>query len=201
MNTLQSRFTTMFNASHIDFEYIVTSVIRTCVEMLRDRGYVDVDACTNVAEILERMENMQVVVHGSSPTKSIAIYFMAEDRVSVKNIRTIMEGNVFDTTIFVSTDGPTTFAKREAHVQWEYGVQFFRFVELCKNITRHVLVPKHELFTGERKHKDEHYPRIVITDPICQYYNFRIGDLIKITRKHGCSQAFDYYRLVVNVSS
>lgn len=198
MDGLRMRVMNMLHATHIDLDRILASVSRTCQEMLRDRGCVSVDTCDDPEELLRRMEDMERVMHGSGET-SIDVFFMLEERVSVKNIRILMEASTANTTIFISTDGPTTFAKKEAHTQWGYGIQFFRFVDLCMNITQHVLVPRHSLHIGKRNHKDEHYPRMLVSDPVCQYYNFRVGDLIHVERKHGCVQSFDYFRLVVSV--
>ena len=192
------RIMSMLHATHIDLDRMLANVSCTCREMLHDRGCATVDTCDDPDELMRRMEGMERVIHGSGG-RSIEVFFMLEERVSVKNIRIIMEASTADTTIFVSTDGPTSFARKEAHTQWGYGIQFFRFVDLCMNITKHVLVPPHSLHVGERKHKDAHYPRMLVSDPICQYYNFRVGDLIRIQRKHGCVQSFDYFRLVVSV--
>ena len=199
MDTLPTRFTTMLNASHMDFGRGVSMVVRTCTEMLQDRGCVDVDAASDVGSIIRCITDVQPVLRGSGAGVSTFIFFVAEERVAVKSIRSIMEdhGGGMDAMLFVSTDGPTTFAKREAHAQWGSRVQFFKYRDLSVNITHHVLVPKHERYLGAREHKDENYPRILVTDPVCQYYNFVIGDLVRIERTHGCTQPFPYYRLVV----
>ena len=157
LSGLLSRIMTKLNVTHMTIECVLTSVLKTCREMLLDRGVVPDEDDILVETAVMRMESMYPVISGSG-AKSVAVYFMIEERVSVKNMCSIMEDNPLDTIIFVSSDGPTTFAKKEASNQWGYRVQFFRYQDLCINITHHVLVPKHSLCTSARQYKDENYP-------------------------------------------
>lgn len=108
-----------------------------------------------------------------------------------------------DKTIFVSIEGPTAFAKKEAVATWGTGVQFFRFLELMVNVTEHALVPKHQLWTGgevpgvQRDEDVERLPSMLTTDPVAQYYDYQVGDVVRITRKAGGMEEFHYFRRVV----
>lgn len=80
-------------------------------------------------------------------------------------------------------------------------IQIFRERELLLNVPKHQLVPKHTRTNKEErqtildtftKREDgqvhaELLPGICITDPVVKYYNWRIGDLIRIEqpRKDG----------------
>lgn len=68
-----------------------------------------------------------------------------------------------------------------------YNIEIFSYDDLMINKTKHVLVPEHRLATPEEiseynVHISE-MPRIFNTDPICRYYGFSLGQVIKITRK------------------
>lgn len=73
------------------------------------------------------------------------------------------------------------------------------------DITKHDMVPKHELL-GE-KERDEvmkkfgitlrQLPRIVDSDPMVKILNAKIGDVVKITRKSETAGEAEYYRVVI----
>jgi len=109
--------------------------------------------------------------------------------------------------IIVSLEGPTAFTKKEAENNYP-NIQFFLFQQLCVNITKHALVPKHEcLGPTERSNMkirvfhDEEWPKLYTSDPIAQYYNYKAGDLIKITRTVGYPEPVYFYRLVCSAPS
>ena len=43
----------------------------------------------------------------------------------------------------------------------------------------------------------EFLPRIFDTDKVVEYYNWKIGDVVKIRRVFGGHEPFDYFRVVV----
>lgn len=73
------------------------------------------------------------------------------------------------------------------------------------DITKHDMVPKHELL-GE-KERDEvlkkfgitlrQLPRIVDSDPMVKILNAKISDVVKITRKSETAGEAEYYRVVI----
>lgn len=76
----------------------------------------------------------------------------------------------------------------------EFNCRIFWYGDLIRNITHHSYVPKHELATIEEinnfmiNHEIENkrdlvnIPHILVSDPQSRYYNFKHGDIIKITR-------------------
>ena len=104
--------------------------------------------------------------------------------------------------MLVSLHGPTPFTRKECNPQ----VEFFTYKQLFINITKHSLVPKHELVTNaERQILKDNYalsdsfnelPKILCTDPICQYYAFSPGDIVRITRTIGTTEPLFFYRYV-----
>ena len=73
------------------------------------------------------------------------------------------------------------------------------------DITKHELVPKHEILNeNEKKELLQKYgitlrqlPRILITDAMVKILNAKIGDVIKITRNSPTAGETVYYRVVV----
>ena len=71
-----------------------------------------------------------------------------------------------------------------------YGM--FRVAEMLRNITKHSLVPRHQLLVGERlaeimkKHgiEDTQYlPRLLTSDPVVRFHGWKRGDVIAIDRQ------------------
>lgn len=73
------------------------------------------------------------------------------------------------------------------------------------DITRHVLVPKHEILSSSEKEELlkkygitlRQLPRIFLNDPAIRGLNPKVGDVVKITRKSPTAGESTYYRVVV----
>jgi len=84
--------------------------------------------------------------------------------------------------------------------------QLFTIKELVINITKHVLVPKHELISSaevdeivQKYHLKSKYQLYTIlkTDPMARYLNLKNGDVAKVTRKSQSSGEHVVYRCCV----
>lgn len=84
-------------------------------------------------------------------------------------------------------------------------VQVFKAKELMFNISRHHLVPKHELVLDKEvpallelyQVKATALPQILQTDPMAKYLGARPGQLVKITRSSPTAGEAVVYRLCV----
>jgi DNA-directed RNA polymerase subunit H (RpoH/RPB5) len=72
------------------------------------------------------------------------------------------------------------------------------------DVSKHELVPKHEIATEKEKEELikkygslKNFPRIYSTDPQVKLLNAKPGDLIKIIRKNEITGESVYYRVVV----
>jgi DNA-directed RNA polymerase subunit H len=73
------------------------------------------------------------------------------------------------------------------------------------DVSKHELVPKHEILSKEEKEEllkkygitIKELPRILSSDPAIKALNPKIGDVIKITRKSKTAEESVYYRVVV----
>lgn len=77
-------------------------------------------------------------------------------------------------------------------------VEIFSYNNLYINLIDHFLVPKHQVL--DKKHEElikkkfnSKLPLIKKSDPICMYYNCKVGQVLKIYRKEEI-----YFRLVSN---
>ena len=193
-----TKLRTSFGSTSISGSQILERVAETCKEMLKDRGCADIISTFGSGELVDKIAEVEPVFQ-SGPTPKIVVYFL-EERVGVKPLRTILESCTDDQMIFVSLDGPTAYARKETQSLANEGrVQFFTYKELVVNITRNELVPKHEKSdVTHTKANIQDYPRILVSDAVVQYYNFRIGDVIRIRRTFGFSEPYYFFRVVVN---
>jgi len=179
---------------------ISENVFVVVYEMLSDRGYLNI----------ESKEDLCIIARNNQD-KRIIVYFVESVKVSVKKMKSIKDMIQndhfgFHALILVYKSTITSFAKQFITTDVDgLLVQVFSEKELCFNITKHKLVPKHELMTDTEKHdtlseyktKLKNYPNILCNDPVSKYYGFVPGNLIKITRKSPTVGTFVSYRVVV----
>ena len=187
-------------------EIVLVKTLTTCLQMLEDRMCTNLQVCQTVDEIKQKMQEAKHVLAATTSCKNIVhIFFHNEERVGVKQLRAWADKAGEDKIIIVSLDGPTAFTRKEAESGLP-NVQFFTFQELCVNITRHALVPKHEKITPcqlplEVSKSCAELPIIALNDKIVQYYAFQPGDILRITRTAGVQEPVYYYRIVRNIAS
>ena len=169
------------------------SILNTCREMLHDRGF---DGVSQRA-LDEDPDGTGLVLSGTSSQSGdrISVHVCMEDRVGVKFARGVLESMDEDVVhVVVSIDGPTPFTRKECQQ-----IQFFTALELCKNVTRHCLVPRHQRIDAEQLPPGmqvHHLPKILDTDRVVQYYNWQCGTVVKIKRVFGGYEPIDYFRVV-----
>jgi DNA-directed RNA polymerase I, II, and III subunit RPABC1 len=83
-------------------------------------------------------------------------------------------------------------------------LQIFNIKELQFNITKHVLVPKHEVVNDQNEIKSilDNYclkskfqlPLMLKTDPVSRYFGLKNGDIVKIIRNSPTSGEYIVYR-------
>tara|TARA_B100001094_G_scaffold332756_1_gene406309 strand:+ start:6837 stop:7370 length:534 start_codon:yes stop_codon:yes gene_type:complete len=169
---------------------------QTLNEMLYDR---------NFTEIFEFEENTEFYIIDNK----LVIYVVQLPKIGiniVKTLQTFLEENDLFHVMLLYKDNITSFAKSGLDDLQNKNViiECFHINELMYNVTKHSLVPKHELMSKdflktllkELKTTEKHLPKIKQCDPIARYYGANLGDLFKITRKSENSYETTYYRLV-----
>lgn len=197
--TFLSKLARVNNTAHCSPKDTVSRCIKTLIEMLQDRGYTDIQTCQTVEQAFDNMKTFRPLLQAVGSDRTVRVYFHNEDRVGVKQLRAWTENAANDAIIVVSLDGPTSFTRREAEEK-NPNVSFFAFRDLCVNITRHELVPRHEriprsMLPLELRSVDA-LPFLYTTDRVAQYYDFRPDDIVRITRTFGAQEPVYYYRIL-----
>jgi DNA-directed RNA polymerase I, II, and III subunit RPABC1 len=101
--------------------------------------------------------------------------------------------------LYIYQDQPTPAVNNVlSKIQYiDLTIELFPMINLQYNITKHYLVPKHELLSQEeiKKFKETYgtsIPIMLKSDPISVFYNYSKGDIIKVTRRNG----YVSYRIV-----
>lgn len=179
---------------------MTSSIKNTIFEMMRDRGF----------HIIEVVDDTYIIAENDHKKRTI-VYLASYQRVSIKkmkHIKDIIEHDElgFYCLVIVCKGSVTSFAKQFITTDVNnIIVQIFTEKELAFNITKHFLVPKHELLNENEKRnvinmyktKLKHFPNILTTDPVSKYYAYVPGDLIKITRNSPTVGTYISYRIVV----
>jgi DNA-directed RNA polymerase I, II, and III subunit RPABC1 len=147
---------------------------KTMVEMLTDRGYKNINTDLDQSLII---------------CDQVLVYFTTEKSVTintVKNFIVMLNDREKTGGILVYPNTITPSAKKAVEVI-DKTIELFNVDELQYNLTHHVLVPKHQLATCEElgATKRSQLPVMLSSDPVCRYYSFKKGDIIRITRTSG----------------
>lgn len=194
----------------------------TILEMLQDRGYDISTYPINIddTEMIERFQQdtLDIFVPHTEDSYKMYVRFY---RIYSFDVKTFGKKELQQTVdeiraqypddevrfIILLHQEPTPPAKRalENDIERYKHVEVYQINRFVFNITKHRLVPKHRRM-DDNEVKDlmvkygctkSQLPKLFVTDPISQYYGFRPGDVIEITRFNipttGRSM---YYRLV-----
>ncbi|KAI9148549.1 DNA-directed RNA polymerases II 24 kDa polypeptide (RNA polymerase II subunit 5) [Blastocladiella emersonii ATCC 22665] len=141
----------------------------------------------------------------------IMVTFIADDnktRIGIAQVRTFVEqlaASDISRGIVVHKQplGPQARGIINVAANDRYRLEAFEEAELVVNITKHVLVPKHEVLTDEEKKvlltryrlKETQLPRIPVSDPVARYLGLRRGEVVKIIRTSETAGRYVTYRL------
>jgi len=155
-------------------------------KMLTDRGYIiDNDSKEEFSVKASKKDKQK-----EKDNHRMITFICKEDKLSIQGIKefiSIMNKENCNRCIIVYRDSVTSSAKKSLDIM-EYNIELFKLSELQLDITKHRLVPKHKNVTDvEKELLDNEYkgklPVLLLTDPICRYYQFHRGEYIRITRK------------------
>mmetsp|Transcript_167 Transcript_167/g.372 ORF Transcript_167/g.372 Transcript_167/m.372 type:complete len:231 (+) Transcript_167:140-832(+) len=189
---------------------------RTISNMLEKRGYMvpkDLRELTP-ASFREKFgehparENMTILVEkADDETNQLFVFFPEDEKVGVKPIQVYTERMKKDNVanaIMILRVNITPFAKQALQeVSDQFRIEHFKEAELLVDITRHQLVPEHQVLTPNEKSallkryrlKDNQLPRIQPNDPIARYYGMRRGNVVKIIRPSETAGRYVTYRV------
>jgi len=162
--------------------------IETLKEMIVQRGYTiedqedqDEDAVQTITGTRIQNKRTDKIIIFSTPIAKFNV-----DRV--KEFVSILNTVDINHCICVYTDTVTSMAQKLIENTTEFQIELFTIRELQYNITKHILVPTHICLSDQestefRKKFGNRFPVILKSDPVCKFYNFKRGDVIKIVRK------------------
>ncbi|OMO85768.1 hypothetical protein COLO4_21454 [Corchorus olitorius] len=185
---------------------------KTALEMLKDRGY-NVDESEITRSLTEfrslfgdnpDLERLRIsATLRSNPSKKILVVFMGKNEIRKATI-CALRGDIskenLSGLILVLQSKMNSFARKELE-SFAFKVEEFQFIpilmlmsklsfcllmeiaDLYVNITKHYLMPKHEVLTAEEKQKllnkydieAKQLPRMLKSDPVARYYGVEKG--------------------------
>ena len=161
--------------------------------MIKQRGY---------HRSLLLNEHKVVIYLNPDNKKYLMLYKFIIDRFNVSQYKNVISlitniekevGMIkIQNNIIIYSDSITPMAKKYAdNYKVNLELELFCITELQYNITKHRLVPTHiRLNTEETKLFKQTFsvsniPTILTKDPISKFYNYKVGDIIKIIRNNG----------------
>ncbi|GLT94622.1 hypothetical protein SLE2022_123510 [Rubroshorea leprosula] len=191
---------------------------KTVLEMLKDRGYdvTDSEATCSLAAFRAvfgdkpEPESLRLCFpHPSNSSKKILVVFMGTVEIRVPTIRALSSQIVgkesLNGLILILQSKMNSFARKEIEKQFSFKVEIFQITDLLVNISKHFLVPTHEILSSEekkellKKHQldDKQLPQLLQTDPIAKYYGLEKGQVVKLTYPEELVKNLVIYRCVV----
>ena len=163
----------------------------TCLELCDQRHY----------KIVEKNDHQILALKKNG--KQMCVFLANSHKFNIERLQeyiSIMKKMDVWHCIIVYKDSATSVAKNFISGSDEMIIELFNEDELKFNLTKHILVPLHELVVFENNEECENFkkkyekklPIIKKTDPVARFYGFKKGDFIKVTRKDG----FVCYRII-----
>ncbi|KAL9246833.1 hypothetical protein vseg_020324 [Gypsophila vaccaria] len=189
-------------------------VYTTVLEMLKDRGYVVPEFELNVTkeqfiEFYDDDHNFRpdcrATKRGDDTDQILVSFVKILSTQAVKGTKSRMEEEGVHTVIFVVRERVTPIAKTMCESSAKGHFEIFMETELLFNVTKHKMVPEHQVLTEDEKKDlllkytltESEIPRIQVSDPIAKYYGLRRGQVVKITRRSDSAGKYNTYRLIV----
>lgn len=187
-------------------------IFRNVLGMMEKRGYV-VDNFTN-EEIIKTFKNREFQYTANMGNIVTKIVFIFNIKIKPNGIREYLNNILentdpenIDSIVFILPIKISTSLSRVTNdIKYKgINIQFFSSKELIVDITEHSLNPKFEKISNDEisqlieKYKIENktmLPIMLETDPISRIYNFKPGDICKITRQSPTNLKCISYRLI-----
>lgn len=171
-----------------------------------EQTYVQYGTLDKEAMCFVRMKSVDESHKRTKDPSFISVYFTHEESIGIKHIVTISEKMVaskISHCILIYPKNITSSAKKYMEKTAKLKIEAFSEDDLIINITKHVLMPKHQVLTSAEKKlfltnsrlTESQLPKILVTDPISKYYGMRRGDVVRIIRNSDTSAKSVTFRL------
>jgi DNA-directed RNA polymerase I, II, and III subunit RPABC1 len=178
--------------------------VGTILEMLYDRGY-DMSGINkdDIYTSLTNKNNHTIsIITGE---KVIDVIYYLPFKFKLAEARAVININPkADLTIIVLND-KLSANNTKSVLELGKNINIFEIKELQFNITKHILVPKHEIIREEEIIADVvlryniktkfQLPHILKTDPMSRYLGLKTGDMVKIIRTSPSAGEYIGYRV------
>ncbi len=195
---------------------IINKVLQTIKEMLSDRK-IDISNIENIQanEIKKLFKVDTTTVSKQQSISMIAVLDVNENfrilfslsKFKFSDIKKYLIDDKINHIMVVTKDKLSSTNYKSFDNNEEYDkidFEYFTINELKFNISKHILVPKHEILTNKEEIEDiikeykiknkTQFPIISKEDPMSKYLNAKTGDLIKIIRNSPTSGIYNVYR-------
>jgi DNA-directed RNA polymerases I, II, and III subunit RPABC1 len=148
-----------------------------------------------------------LVEKADDETNQLFVFFPEDEKVGVKPIKVYtdrMRAEGVSNAIMVLRVDITPFAKQAVQEMSDsFRIEHFKESELLVDITKHQLVPEHQVLTASEKAellkryrlKDTQLPRIQVNDPVARFYGMKRGQVVKIIRPSETAGRYVTYRV------
>ena len=154
-------------------------IIENINKMLNRRGYYKTS---------DSLENIVYCKNDSF----IKVFFCLYSKLNIDRIRSFIQdleqSNIFH-TIIIYDNVITSSCKKILEHMVRFTFETFHIREMSFDITEHIYYNPHEKMTSEeiKPFKDDvkNFPILLRTDPVCRYFSFQRGDIIRVSRRNG----------------
>jgi DNA-directed RNA polymerase I, II, and III subunit RPABC1 len=189
------------------------NVYKNTCSLLYERGYEKIEIPD--FETFKNISRAQLTINTKSRENykirldPINVYFSTDEKMGIKQLSVFIKDIekcaiknaiivVNEITPFVNTE-IVNISKTKS-----INVEIFTESELIMDITKHELVPKHELLTNDEKNKlfsdfkinETQLPKMLTSDPVSRYYGLKDGNVVRITRPSETGGTYITYKLV-----
>lgn len=190
-------------------------VKKTQIEMLSDRGYLinkdEQKILTLDVTLKKNIKKYKDVNFNQVYTKNnnnLYVYYIDETDDQFQEFKQFVEDMTqYDSGMIIGMSykdlNKKSYKKILASIPFK-PIETFKYQNLAFNVTRTIYYDKHELIdksTIINMANIDELPKILLKDKIVRYFNYQIGDVIKITRQYTdinlLSQSDIGYRVVV----
>lgn len=179
----------------MDTENKIFKSIQTIHQMLLDRKHdpEDVkDLLKYQAGETSALEHSNNIFSINLPKINTVIIYVLSVKQRINDIKRFVEDNDSDQgTSYILVVNEKLNATDQGKLN-AYDFQIFNLNTLQYNISKHELVPKHELIKDQKEIQNimeqyqlrsvNQFPYILRTDPMAKYLNAKVGNLMKVTR-------------------
>jgi len=202
----------------LDYQY---KLYKNVIIMMKKRGYIPkfkplskdgyVSSCLgymiNMQTVHDYLDKLTLFFKDKNTDIITMVYFhvlnINFNKQDMDYILNFMEQKKVDKLIIIIHDKITSVVTNTINILKDKA-QVFNEDELIINITEHAFVPKHIKLNNDEKEEllsyynasEKQIPVIYLNDPVVKYYNWNIGDLIRIERYNGTPHPSIYYRIV-----